>query len=108
MIVADDDQCVELGAPHGIPEMGDPGLRLGMAGGEPLRCQFGCDMRLRSIQQLFVCRRLPLFVEEVANRVAIDEARPILGRGVEHRRVRRADPEDELGHTGCSFPLCEQ
>ena len=82
MIVADDDQCVELGAAHGIPEMGDPGLRLGVTGGEPLRRQFGRDMRLRAMQQLFIGRRLPLLVEEVANPVAVDEARPILGRSV--------------------------
>ncbi len=94
VIVADDDQCVELGAPHRIPEMGDPGLRLGVTGGEPLRRQFGRDMRLRPMQQFFVCRRLSLLVEEVANRIAVDEARPILGRGVQHRGVRRADPEN--------------
>jgi hypothetical protein len=82
VIVADDDKCVELGAAHGIPETGDTGLRLGVTGGEPLRRQFGRNMRLHPMQQLFICRWLPLLVEEVANRIAVDEARPVLGRGI--------------------------
>src|ERR1700730_8152761 len=82
VIVADDHKCVELGAAHGIPEMGDPGLSLGVTRREPLRRQFGRNMRLRPMQQLFICRWLPLFVEEVANRITVDEARPVLGRSI--------------------------
>jgi len=62
--------------------MGDPGLRLGMTCGETLRRQFGRDMRLRPMQQLFICCRLALLVEEVAKRIALDETRPVLGRSI--------------------------
>ena len=103
MVVADDDQRVELGPPYRLPQTGDARLRLGVTRREPLGRQLGRDVRLRPGQQLVVGRRPALLVEKVANPVAIDKPRPILRRGVEHRSMRRADPEDELGHSGCSF-----
>jgi len=87
VIVADNDQCVELGPAHGAFEMIHPGLCLRVTGGKPLGGQLGGDVRLGLAQQFLVGRRVSLLVEKFAKRVAIDEPRPVIGRGHEHGRM---------------------
>src|SRR5215471_7392496 len=75
VVIADNDQSIELGTPQYLPEVSDPGLRFGMARGEPLRRQLDGDVRLGAPQKILVARRLPLFVEKIADPVTIDKPR---------------------------------
>ncbi len=98
LIVADNDQCVELGAAHTLLQPLDRRLGLVVTCEEALRGQFRQRSRVGAAQQFLVGGGIALLVEKFAHPVAIDKARPVLGRGVEHRRVRRGDPEDDPGH----------
>src|SRR5215471_18319055 len=81
VVVADDNQGVELGPSDGGSEMLDPLLRRGMARGQPLRRQFGGDGGLGTGQQLVIGGGAAVLVEKVEHSVAVDEARPVFGRG---------------------------
>ena len=100
LVVADDDQRVELGAAHTLLQPLDRRLRLVVTCEEAFRRQFRQRSRVGAGQQLLVGGGVALLVEKLAHPVAIDKARPVLGRGIEHRRVRRGDPKDDLGHDG--------
>ncbi len=98
LVVADDDQRVEFGAAHALPQMLDRRLRFVMARGKALRRQFRQGSRVGAGQQFLIGRGVALLVEKVADPVAVDKARPVLGRGIQHRGVRGGDPEDDFGH----------
>src|SRR6516225_1449682 len=98
LVVAEDDQRVEFGATRTLLQPFDRRLGLVVARGKALRRQFRQRSRVGAAQQFLVGGGIALLVEKFAHPVAIDKARPVLGRGVEHRRVRRGDPEDDPGH----------
>ena len=80
LVVANDDQRVELGAAHALFQMLDRRLRFVVARGKALRRQLRQRSRVGAREQLLIGRGRALLVEKIADPVAIDKARPVLGR----------------------------
>ena len=75
-----------------MPQRGVVALR------QHLGRQFARDAVAGQRQQLVVGDRAPLLVEVLAQPVELDEARPVVELGVEHRRVRAADAQNDACH----------
>src|SRR5579875_2715586 len=103
VIIADDDQDVRPAGGEKGGKSGQRALRRGVTRREPVRDERVGDRRIGPREPLFEAHRPPFGVEQRPHPVALDETRPIRGRGVQHRRVRGGDSEDDVGHGRASL-----
>ena len=98
LVVAEDDQRVQLRRADLRREPIERGLRRSMAGGVFFRRVFANKPAARFLHKCLVTGRISLAVEQLHRRLARLKAAPFLDGGVQHRRVRRADGQHDLSH----------
>ncbi len=104
LVVTDDDQGVEPRILETGAEPAERRLRRFVPRRHPLGGDLAGDRRRGARELRLVGGRVAVGIEQVAAPpVALDEARPILGRRVEHRRMRGGSTENQPGHRASSL-----
>ena len=104
LVVAHDDQRVEIAVGERLRHALDGVARDVLPGDEVRRRHQMRHLRVGLLQQLAVGDRAAVLVAVLDVLVGLDEALQRLVGGEQHRRMRGAEPEHDLGH-GCSFLL---
>ena len=98
VVVADDDQRIELRADQAVVQPAEGRHRAGVAFAELLRGKLGLQRRRCDRHQLIVGRGPSILVKQRAPPIDRLEQRPVLDGGIEHRRMRGSGAEDDASH----------